>query len=104
MKIGAAVASITKTSSRLASSLPRTSSWLLSRVIKSSRIVFLSFSCETALAERSAARKVISASWSSARIRKMFEPNRAMSPTVRMICVWTRTSQAVHMSPKTATP
>ena len=104
MKIGAAVASITSTSSRLASSLPSTSSWFVSRVMSSRMSVFLSFSCATLLAARSAARNVSRASCSGARMKNKIDPNLAMSPTLRMICVPASTSHAVHISTNSAVP
>ena len=57
-----------------------------------------SFSWATPLAANSAEKKNASANCSGARIWNSIAPKRAMSPTLRTICVPVNSSQAVHIS------
>ncbi len=92
------------TFNRLASSLPSTNSLLVSLVKSSRTSVRRSFSCATALADKSAEKNKATASWSGARTWNKLMPKRAKSPTSRINCVPVSTSQAVIIRINKAPP
>ena len=86
----------------LAKSLPRTSSELVIRVIRSKSRVRRSFSCATAAAVSNAEKATASASWTGAKRAKMAVPNRAKSPTPRTGCDPKTISRAMSTRPNSA--
>ena len=102
MNSGNAPTSITSMLSRLATSLPSTSSLLESRVNSNSTRVRRSFSWATALAANMAEKNTASANCKGARIWNRIAPKRARSPTSRTRCAPANLSQAVVISTSSA--
>ena len=100
--IGTAAASSSSTRTRLAASLPSTSSPSEIRLTSSSSNVRRSFSLVTATAPVRAAASIARQSWSGPRILSSVAPNRAVSPAVATVLVPVTTSQQVAMMAKSA--
>ena len=80
-----------------ATSFPSTISRSLRSVMSSSVKVRRSFSYEMAAAVKIGAKKSISVNWSMAKIRYSKPPNRASTPTSRIVCQPMSDCQVVHI-------
>jgi hypothetical protein len=82
--------------------LPRTISRSDRSVISSRTNVRRSFSCATAVAAANGAKKSMSVSCTSTKIRNRMPPNRARMPSSRTSRKPIRTCQAVHIRMKSS--